>query len=91
MNKIIKNRIYKHFKGDYYLVLDIAKNADTLEEYVIYEALYGNGDIWVRPLSSFVEEVDRQKYPNVSQKYKFTIQKVDSQRNNFTKNKNIKL
>lgn len=63
MNDIKKPKkgIYKHFKGNYYLVIDIGKHTDTLEEFIIYKALYDNGDIWIRPLYQFNEAV---KYNN---------------------------
>lgn len=48
---------YKHFKGGMYEVLGIAKNSETLEEMVVYKALYGDGDIWVRPIEMFTEKV----------------------------------
>ena len=46
---------YRHFKGNEYLVLGIARHSETLEEMVVYKALYGEGDIWVRPLSIWLE------------------------------------
>lgn len=48
---------YKHFKGKEYLVLFLAKHSDTMEDLVVYQALYGNQGIWVRPLSMFLEWV----------------------------------
>ena len=51
------NRIYKHYKGNLYKVIAIAKHTETLEDLVVYEALYGNNDIWCRPLSMWNEEV----------------------------------
>lgn len=78
MRQIKINGIYRHFKGDYYLVLAKAINSETLEEYVIYRALYGNNDLWVRPLTLFLSEVDHKKYPNVKAKYKFELQKIKS-------------
>lgn len=55
--------IYKHFKGNKYELLYIAKHSESLEEMVVYKALYGDGGIWVRPLSmwnEFVEADGRQ-------------------------------
>lgn len=49
---------YKHFKGNEYLVIHIAKNTETMDDMVVYQALYGNKDIWVRPLSMFLDYVD---------------------------------
>ena len=49
--------IYQHFKGNYYKVLHIAKHSETLEEMVVYQALYGEFEIWVRPLCMFEETV----------------------------------
>ncbi|MGN0929121.1 MAG: DUF1653 domain-containing protein [Alphaproteobacteria bacterium] len=49
--------IYKHYKGNLYEVLAIAKHSETLEDMVVYKALYGEGLVWVRPLSMFEEEV----------------------------------
>ena len=59
-NRTIKlNTKYRHFKGMEYLVLHLAKHSETLEEMVVYQALYGERGIWVRPLSMFLEEVER--------------------------------
>lgn len=49
---------YKHFKGNEYLVLHLAKHSETLEDLVVYQPLYGEQGIWVRPLSMFVEQVE---------------------------------
>ena len=62
---------YHHFKGNNYKVIAIAKDCENLEEVVVYQALYGNGDIWVRKLSDFTAKVDKEKYPYVLQEYRF--------------------
>ncbi len=49
---------YRHYKGNEYQVIGVAKHSETLEELVVYRALYGEGKIWVRPLSMFLEEVE---------------------------------
>ncbi|MDW7673812.1 MAG: DUF1653 domain-containing protein [Bacillota bacterium] len=51
------NKIYRHYKGNNYLVLHVAKLSETLEELVVYKALYGEQGIWVRPLAMFIEKV----------------------------------
>jgi hypothetical protein len=60
MKKLNINSIYQHFRGRKYKVIGIARHSETLEEMVIYEALYENprGKIWVRPLEMFLEEVE---------------------------------
>lgn len=50
---------YRHFKGNEYEVVAVGKHSETLEDYVIYRALYGEGGYWVRPLSMFFEDVER--------------------------------
>lgn len=50
---------YRHFKGNEYEVIGIAKNSETLEEFVVYKALYGNYDLWIRPIEMFTETVEK--------------------------------
>ena len=56
--KVNINKKYRHFKGNEYLVLHLAKHSETEEELVVYQALYGKKGIWVRPLSMFTEQVE---------------------------------
>lgn len=56
---MIKLGKYKHFKGNEYEVIGIAKHSESLEDYVVYRALYGDCGLWVRPLSMFEETITR--------------------------------
>ena len=62
---------YRHFKGGMYLVNNIAVHSETAELMVVYSSFYDMQKVWVRPLSMFLSEVDREKYPNVAQKMRF--------------------
>ena len=75
--------IYKHFKGDYYLVEDIANHSETKEKYIVYRRLYGDNSLWIRSLDMFLSEVDHEKYPNVKQNYRFELQDIESVAGNF--------
>jgi len=78
MQELKLKRVYRHFKGDYYLVEDVAKDSETGEEYVVYRKLYGDGSLWIRPKSMFLSEVDREKYPDCTQTYRFELQEIKS-------------
>jgi hypothetical protein len=78
MQQLIIGRVYRHFKGDYYLVEGTARSSEDGEEYVIYRKLYGDGGLWIRPLKMFLSRVDREKYPDTAQEYRFELQEISS-------------
>lgn len=63
--------VVRHFKGKMYEILCFAKDSETQETLVVYRALYGARDVWVRPKEMFFSAVDREKYPDVEQDYRF--------------------
>lgn len=85
MQELKINRVYRHFKGDYYIVIDIANHSETGEQYVLYRKLYEDGSLWIRPINMFLSEVDHDKYPNVDQKYRFELQNIESVAKKFDK------
>jgi len=66
--------IYRHFKGKLYEIVECPViHTETNEEYVCYRALYGHYDVYIRPLEMFMGEVDKSKYPDVEQKFRFEL------------------
>lgn len=68
--KVEIGKNYKHFKGITVKVIAIAKNSETLEDMVVYTH---NDDVWVRPYDMFISKVDKEKYPNIKQVYRFEL------------------
>ena len=78
MNELKIKGIYRHFKGDYYIVEEVATHSETREKYVVYRALYGDNNLYIRPYEMFMSKVDKNKYPNVEQEYRFELQNIES-------------
>ena len=78
MREIQLHRIYKHFKGDCYLVEDVAMDSETEQPVAVYRKLYGDGSLWVRRLEDFMSEVDHEKYPDIKQRFRFELQEIES-------------
>ena len=74
MNKPKVGEVYRHFKGFKCPIIAIAKDSENLEELVIYEH---DGEVWARPLEMFMSKVDKEKYPDVEQEYRFELIKED--------------
>ena len=78
MRELQIGRVYRHFKGDYYLVEGIANDSETGAPFVIYRKLYGDGWLWLRPLEMFLSKVEKEKYPDCPQEYRFELQEIPS-------------
>ena len=72
--EVLIGRIYKHFKGNYYIVENLALNTETNEQMVIYKALYEDGKVFARPISSFTEKLEGS-----NQEHRFELQNIESQ------------
>lgn len=73
MKEVLVGRKYRHFKGQEYLVEGIATHSETGEKFVVYRALYGEKELFVRPVELFLSPVDKIKYPNAMQKDRFEL------------------
>jgi hypothetical protein len=71
-----ENEVWQHFKNNQYKIIVIAEHTETNEQYVVYQALYGEMKKYIRPLDMFMSEVDHVKYPSIKQKYRF--EKINS-------------
>ncbi|MFR8103904.1 MAG: DUF1653 domain-containing protein [Clostridia bacterium] len=86
MEHVKIGKVYRHFKGNYYFVENVAKHSETKEIYVVYKSLYDRTDsqIWVRPESMFLEAIDKDRKDNITgQTYRFEL--VEDLSKDYTK------
>ena len=81
--EVLVGRVYRHFKGNLYLVEGIATHSETEEKMVVYRALYGDFGLYVRPYDMFLEKTDKEKYPLVEQEYRFQLVEIESKAKDF--------
>ena len=86
MNQVKIGKVYRHFKGNYYFIQDVALDSETKERIVIYRPIYNRNDsqIWVRREEMFLEEIDKERKDNITgQKYRFEL--VEELEKDYTK------
>lgn len=92
IHRNIKNGdYYRHFKGNWYQIICIAKDHENGKLIVVYRALYGDKEIYNRDISDFLSERDVEKYPQYDQKYRFSTIEEISQQNGYCFNSTMKL
>lgn len=73
LRKQMVGKRYRHFKGNFYIVDGLALHSETEDPYVVYHREGHNGELWIRPLNMFLSPVDKAKYPDVQQEFRFEI------------------